>query len=138
MEAWFTPVSFQLQNGRLETGRLDALLSRSVHICSWGSVNLLTEKLHMYLGLPADTLQGSFGITGLPSDYVLKIPLRGTLSHPELSTSSAAAQIASMAATQNIPLPKVGKMFEKITKTVSTVKNDKDVPPAKRPFPWER
>lgn len=137
MNAWFTPVSFQVQDGTLYTGRLDALLADSIHICSWGKVNLLNEKLNMYLGLPADTLNRSFGITGLSSDYVLKIPLRGTISNPDLQSGQAVAQIASMAATQKLPIPKVGKMFEAITKTASQLKNDKDVPPAKRPFPWE-
>ncbi|MCC6127622.1 MAG: hypothetical protein IT584_00260 [Chlamydiae bacterium] len=138
MDAWFTPFSFQIRNGAIQTGRLDALLSDSIHICSWGKVNLVSEKLHMYIGLPADTLNRSFQITGLSADYVLKIPLRGTISKPELDTGPAVAQIASMAATQKLPIPKVGKMFEAITKTVSQVKNDKDVPPANRPFPWER
>lgn len=137
MNAWFTPVSFQVQNGVLFAGRLDALLADSIHICSWGKVNLLNEELNMYIGLPADTLASSFGITGLSSDYVLKIPLRGTISNPDLVTSPAVAQITSMAATQALPVPKVGKVLDKITKTASQIKNDKDVPPAKRPFPWE-
>ncbi len=137
VDAWFTPVSFQIQNGVLQTGRLDALLSGSIHICSWGKINLVSERLHMYLGLPADTLSHSFQITGLPSDYVLKIPFRGTISNPELETRAAAAQIASMAVAEQIPIPKVGKLFKTITKTASQIKNDKDVPPARRPFPWE-
>ena len=135
MDAWFTPVSFSIKNKILQTGRLDALLSNSIHICSWGKIHLLSEKLDMYIGLPADILYRSFQIKNLPDDYVHKIPLRGTISNPKLDTSSATAQIASMAATQSLPIPKVGKLFEKITKTASQIKNDKDVPPAKRPFP---
>lgn len=138
MNAWFTPLAFQLKNGTLKADRLDVLLANSIHLCSWGRINLQNQKLHMYLGLPEDTLASSFNISGLHPDYVLKIPVRGTISHPDLITGSAIAQITALSASQNLPLPKVGKLFGKIVQTATQLKNDKDVPPAKRPFPWER
>ncbi len=138
LHAWFTPLSFQLQNGTLKTGRLDLLLAHSVHLCTWGNIHLQNSKLRMYLGLPASTLASSFGISGLNPNYVLKIPVRGTISKPELETNSAVAQITAVAASQKLPLPKVGKLFGKIVQGVAELKSDKDVPPAKRPFPWER
>ncbi len=138
LNAWFTPLTFKLQNGTLKTGRLDLLLANSVHLCTWGHINLQNSKLHMYLGLPAETLASSFGISGLHPDYVLKIPVRGTISKPELVTNSAIAQITAVAAAQKLPLPKVGKLFGKVVQGVAELKSDKDVPPAKRPFPWER
>ena len=138
LNAWFTPLTFELKNGSLKADRLDVLLANSVHLCSWGKINLLNQKLHMYLGIPASTLASSFNISGLNRDYVLKIPVRGTISKPELITGPAVAQITALAGSQNLPLPKVGKLFGKFVQTVSELKSDADVPPAKRPFPWER
>jgi hypothetical protein len=138
MNAWFTPLSFQLKNGNLTADRLDVLLAGSVHLCSWGRINLQNKKLHMYLGIPSATLASSFGVSGLNSDYVLKIPVRGTITQPELITGPAIAQITTISASQNLPLPKVGKLFGKVIQGVAELKSDKDVPPAKHPFPWER
>ncbi|MBS0626250.1 MAG: hypothetical protein JSS32_09390 [Verrucomicrobia bacterium] len=138
MNAWFTPVDFQIKNGVIDSGRLDALLGDSVHVCTWGRINMNTDQLDMYLGLPADTLSNSFGIQGFNPDYVLKIPIRGTTKNPELQSGPAAAQIAAMAAAQNLPLPKAGKIIGKVFSAAAQLKNDPEVPPAKRPFPWER
>jgi hypothetical protein len=138
VNAWFTPLSFQLKNGNLKADRLDVLLAGSVHLCSWGRIDLQNKKLHMYLGIPADTLASSFGVSGLNRDYVLKIPVRGTITAPELTTGPAIAQITAISASQSLPLPKVGKLFGKVIQGVAELKSDKDVPPAKRPFPWER
>ena len=138
MNAWFAPLDFRIQNGFLETGRLDLLLADSIHVCTWGYIDLRRDQINMYLGLPADTLEKSFGIKGLNSNYVLKIPIRGTTKKPELETGPATAQITAMAAAQKIPLPgKVGKIFGTVVNTVTGLKNDPDVPPAQRPFPWE-
>ncbi|MDP1608034.1 MAG: hypothetical protein Q8L98_01825 [Chlamydiales bacterium] len=138
MEAWFTPLDFQIQNGVLQAGRLDLLLARSIHLCAWGKITLSNEKLRMYLGLPADTLASSFKIAHLPSDYVLKIPIHGTISDPELVTGPAIAKITALSASQNLPLPKPAKIFGKVLQqAIVEVKNDPDIPPAKRPFPWE-
>lgn len=138
MEAWFTPLDFQLQNGVLKAGRLDVLLARSIHLCTWGKITLSNEKLRMYLGLPADTLASSFKIANLPSDYVLKIPIHGTISSPELVTGPAIAKITALSASQNLPLPKPAKIFGKVLQqAIVEVKNDPDIPPPNRPFPWE-
>ncbi|MBX9744505.1 MAG: hypothetical protein K2X08_04770 [Chlamydiales bacterium] len=138
MEAWFTPLDFQIQNGILKAGRVDLLLARSIHLCTWGKITLSNEKLRMYLGLPSDTLATSFKIANLPADYVLKIPVQGTISDPQLITGPAIAKITALSASQNLPLPKPAKIFSKVLQqAIIEVKNDPDVPPAKRPFPWE-
>jgi hypothetical protein len=137
---WFTPVSFSVDNGVLSTGRMDALLADSIHICTWGDVDLLRDNLNMYLGLPAETIQNAFGIQNLPRNYVLKIPIRGSTKDPEIDTSAASSKIASMAAAQQIP--KIGgtpgKIFGGFLDLITQPKEDEDVPPPNRPFPWER
>lgn len=136
MDIWLTNAFFSLHEGILQLGRVDALLSNSIHICTWGNVNLNNERLHMYLGLPADTLQQSFGIQTLSRNYVLKIPVRGTLQDPEFDTGPVVAKIATMAASQQIPT-KGGKIFGGLVNAFTQTQDEKDIPPPNRPFPWE-
>ncbi|MBX7065751.1 MAG: hypothetical protein K1X28_00830 [Parachlamydiales bacterium] len=127
MNAWFTPVSFQISGGVLKAGRMDALLADSIHICTWGKIDLVKDKLDMILGLPADALEKAFGIKDLPKNYVLKIPVKGTTKKPEIDKTAAAAKIAGL-----IAIPKTG-IFEGLF----SKKEEKDIPKPIRPFPWE-
>lgn len=134
MDIWFTPVSFQMSGGLVKTGRLDALLANSLHICTWGNIDLVKDKLNMILGIPSDTLQKSFGIQNLPPNYVLKIEVKGTTESPDINRGKAAAQIAALIASGQIS--KKG-ILRSITDLVSK-KQDSDIPPPNRPFPWEK
>lgn len=133
MTIWFSPMAFQLREGTLYTGRMDALIANSAHICTWGTIDLIHEQLHLFLGLTAKTLEKVFGITSLRSDYVLKIPISGSTKNPIISVEGAAVKIAALKASESIfkgTLP--GKLLK------AFLPNDPDVPPASRPFPWER
>jgi len=134
INAWFAPVAFQLSHSNLELGRLDLLLADSIHICTWGKVNLDNDQLNMFLGLPSDTLQKSFGINILSSNYVMKIPVRGTIQKPEIVSGPAAAKIAALIAARQIPK---NKILKGIAEVVSQPKEEKGVPKAVHPFPWE-
>lgn len=134
MNVWFTPISFRIEGGQVQTERMDALLADSIHICTWGRIDLIRDQIHMFLGLPADTLQKSFGIQNLSPNYVLKIPIRGSTKEPDIATGPAAAKIGALIAAGNVP--KKGWLGG-IANLFSNPKEDADVPPAKRPFPWE-
>ncbi len=133
MNIWFTPVTFQMDAGILKAGRLDALLADSIHICTWGNIDLLKDRLDMILGVPADTLKRAFGIKNLPENYVLKLDIKGTTQSPDINQGAAAAKIAALLATGQIP--KKG-IFGGIAEFFSR-KEDADIPLPKRPFPWE-
>lgn len=133
MNIWFTPVSFQIDRGILRAGRLDALLADSIHICTWGNIDLLKDRLDMTLGLPADTLKKAFGIKNLPDNYVMKVGVQGTTGSPIIDKTAAAAKIAALIATSQIPKKGIlGGLSDLFSK-----KEEADVPKANRPFPWE-
>ena len=134
---WFTPVSFSIDHGILQMGRIDALLANAVHACAWGRVDLPSQTLDMTLGIPADTLAGSLGINNLSRNYVVKIPVRGSLQNPEFSTGPAAAKIAQMLAGQQLT-KKTGVFGNILDKINPLTGDDGDAPPPNRPFPWER
>jgi hypothetical protein len=132
INAWFTPLFFNLENGVFQTSRVDALIADSIHICWGGSIYYLRDKLDMYVGLPADTLKKYFGIRNLSDTYVLKIPLTGSLCHPSLAVKGAAEKMAALFAAQNSPHNWLTEgLFHLLEKP------DKNIPPPHRPFPWE-
>ncbi|MBU6447176.1 MAG: hypothetical protein KGQ49_07245, partial [Verrucomicrobia bacterium] len=53
MNIWAAPFSMHIEQGVLTAGRFDALLDDSIHICTWGSIDLIRDRLDMFLGLPA-------------------------------------------------------------------------------------
>lgn len=136
-EIWLAPFSFQMQKGVLELGRLDFLLARSLHLCLWGTIDLPKDRLHLFLGLPAETLQRSFGISHLPDSYVLKVPIDGSLKNPQLRTQKAAAKIAALVASEQVRKRSFGLGIA-IDLLKAPALSDTDIPPPKRPFPWER
>lgn len=136
---WFTPVEFAVNKGTLALGRIDVLIANSIHLCGWGDVQLSGGTLDMRLGIPADTLEQSLRIRSLSRNYVLQIPVHGTVQDPKLDTGSAAAKIGAFVA---------GKQISKLSKKTGVLgglfnqaplsQEDTEVPPAKRPFPWEK
>ena len=131
MEVWFSPLSFQVHKGTLQTGRMDALVANSLHLCSWGDIELEKGRLDMSLGLTADTLRKAFGIRNLADDYVLKIQLKGTVAEPKLATSAALAKIAALLAAQKTAKGLPGGIVNLFTQ------QQNDIPPANHPLPWE-
>ncbi len=134
VNGWFTPVDFSLQQGRLTMGRMDVLIADRVHVCSWGQIDWIKDRVDMILGIPADTLESSFGIRNLSKNYVLKVEVRGTTEEPEIVKGPAAAKIAALIAASQVPKKGV---LGGIAELFSSPKEERDVPPAKRPFPWE-
>jgi hypothetical protein len=134
MNIWFGLATFHIEKGILKADRVDALIADSIHVCTFGTIDLIHDRLDMILGLPADTLRAMFGIQNLPPDYVLKIQVRGTTKEPELVKGPAIAKIAALIAANQLPsqgiLGELGSLF-------SRPKVDPDIPPPKRPFPWE-
>ena len=133
---WFTPVAFSLYQGKAEIGRIDALIESAIHLCAWGKIDL-PNQLNMILGIPADTLENALGIKGLPRNYVLQIPVRGTIQNPKYDSGAATAKITAWLATQQATKATgiFGQVFNRLIKPAQ---EDQDVPPPNRPFPWER
>jgi hypothetical protein len=137
MNVWCSPLNLQIKDGVVYTARMDALLADTIHVCTWGTVDLLTEKVSMSLGLTSDALKKSFGITNLKDNFVMIIPVQGSTKKLKIDTKIAAGKIAALVASDKAKEQNnvIGKMFG----LLKHVEDDqKKVPPAKRPFPWEK
>ncbi len=130
MDVWATPVSLSLYEGALYTDRMDALLDHSIHICCWGNVDLITKEVDMTLGLTADALRETFHFANLPDDYVMTIPVKGTIDQVKIDQGVATAKIAKLMAMKATNAGLINKLLGGIIK-------EDNIPPPKRPFPWE-
>jgi hypothetical protein len=141
---WFQPIKISSRNGFLMVDRFDFLLQDRFQIALWGQVDLNKEILGLVLGLPSLTLQRAFGITGLPSDYVVQVPISGSFENVEIDSKGAATKIAVILALQ-----KGGDLVERfggkqggaiggMMKSLSRLPDfDKKAPAANTPFPWD-
>jgi hypothetical protein len=124
-----------MDKGSFRLNRIDALIANAIHLCAWGEIRLPSGQLDMVLGIPADALQNALSLTNLPRNYVLQIPITGSIYKIEYETGPATAKLASLIAAQQIPkkMGLMGPLFNQMAQ----IKEDRDVPPPRRPFPWE-
>ena len=134
-----------VKKGIVDVERADILLAETFDIALWGTINPIKNNVDMTLGLTADCLSKAFAITNIPPDYVLQIPMTGTLSDVKINTGKATAKVAALLAWQQAETAgalaggSTGALFgHLIGKLGALPLNDKNTPPAKRPFPWEK
>jgi hypothetical protein len=145
LNLWFAPMDLSLANGIIECERTEILVADSIEIATWGQVNLLKNWVDAVLGLTAQALSKAFGITGLPENYVLQIPMKGPIDNVEIDTKKATAKVALLLAAQNASAAGsmiggqaggiVGGLIGQIAKLPDA---NSSAPPAKHPFPWEQ
>lgn len=131
---WLTPFEFSVANGIIQTGRVDALLANTIHVCTWGKIDLLRDKLDMTLGLTETTLRRSFKIKNLPKEYVLTVDLSGSTIAPEIQKANAAAKIATLIGNQK--LEKRGALGS-LASIFLTPKVEENIPEPIHPLPWD-
>ena len=136
LHLWFAPMEMRVRSGIVEIERTEILFNRSLDIATWGTVNLNTEYVNMILGLTAQSLNAALGLSGLNPDYVLKVPVRGPFGNVQIDTGAATSKIALLIARKQA-LPQAG-VWGNILGAIGDIADDQsDVPPPKRPFPWE-
>ncbi len=132
---WCTPFSFEIRDKTLIASRMDALIADSIHVCTYGDINLLNNKLDMTLGIPSDTLEELLKIKSLPNDYVFQVPVKGKLDNPKINLSRTTSKLAMLLASEKkgekIPeLPELLDILEKF--------DEKTPPPPSQTFPWHK
>lgn len=136
MDAWFTPIFMNLQNGVASYKRFDALLAGNVHIALWGRINLIQDKVRMTLGIAPTTLQQRFGILGLNKKNLFQVKMRGSTEKLELDWSSAYTRIGIIIA--RTAGGHIGYIVGGIVEQLVTAFGEEPVPPPTTdPFPWE-
>ncbi len=144
LELWFAPLIVHIQKGILDLERTEILVANAYDIALWGRINLPANKVNMTLGLTAPCLKAAFNIQDLPKDYVLHIPLTGTLDNIKLNKSVATSKIVALTLWQSknitgdlgagIGGALIGGLLNQVLKPPG---NEGATPPAKTPFPWQ-
>ena len=146
LEVWVAPFAFRFNvshsdQGLLHLNRVDALLANSLHLCSWGPINTLSDQLDLILGIPAETLEKTGLVSQLPSDYVLHVNVGGTLSNPQFDRSLATTKLAALVAAEHAQAAagKLGPLAGLAGNVVNKIAQPEPTPePYKQPFPWQQ
>jgi hypothetical protein len=109
----------------------------SLDIATWGNVDLPRQRVDMILGLTAQSLEAALGINWLQPQYVLKVPMKGPFKQVKIGTDKALAKLGLILARKQIK-PKAGGWGDVIDAIGGIADDQSDVPPPKRPFPWEK
>lgn len=96
-EVWFTPLYLSINQGYLEMKRVDMLVAENYPLASWGVVDFNNEALKFTIALTPAALQNAFKVK-TSSSYLLLIPVRGSISRPEIDTAKVTARISSLIA----------------------------------------
>jgi hypothetical protein len=103
MEAHFTPLIASFADGTLRyEKRNDVLIDSSMHLVTFGSVDLVNRTFSMALGLPAGTLDRLFDLEDLPAETVFQIPVNGPISKPNVDLGAAATQMGALQAKMRL------------------------------------
>jgi hypothetical protein len=141
LELWFAPLDFHITNSLMECERTEILIAGDYQVCVWGKLNFISRKIDMVLGLTADSLKAAFGITNLPDNYVLQIPMKGSMDKVKINTGKAAAKIAALLLWQqksSSDQGAAGSLLDKfINKLGPLPGGDSKAPPVKKPLPWD-
>jgi hypothetical protein len=143
LHLWFAPIDFSIQGGVAKIERTEFLVANTFDLCLFGSVDFVKDWVDMTLGLTAQALSKAFGITKLPENYVLIIPMKGKMDDVRIDTGKATAKVALLLAWQhNIVSGAVGgtagAFAGALVGALATLPDaNANVPPPKHPFPWE-
>lgn len=135
--AWFTPLYFSMQDGNLKLQRMDMLFAEHYPLALWGNVSIPKDKVDLVVGITKPAINHAFGIEDLSADYVMQIPITGTLDKANVNITQAAGKISALIARNqtNSTSQIVGTLLDVVS---GKLNEEKVPPPTTTPFPWEK
>ncbi len=137
LAVWSTPAHLSIHNGIVNHQRMDTRIGTTLQVALWGTANVPTHTVNMTLGIPGQSLRKILGISDIPDDYYLLIPVRGTPLNPTVDWATGATRASSLLARK---AGKTGKTIGAVLEAATgQLKGQKDVPPpTTKPFSWEK
>jgi hypothetical protein len=100
--AWFTPAVLEFRDGRINyTRRLDVLLDQRFHLATWGTADIVGNRVGLTLALMPETLEKVFRLPVAAGD-ALHIPITGALDSPSVDYSKAALDLGRLRAQKRL------------------------------------
>lgn len=135
IQVWLTPAYISLNNGIVKLERLDLLVNERYPLATWGTVDMEHDKVNMMFGLSGTAIAKAFNVTGIPHDYMLQVPLRGTTSNASVDRTKAAARLSALVAqSQGGPQ---GLVIGTVLDIATGGMTEPKIPaPTTNPLPW--
>lgn len=138
IQVWLAPMDLHIKQGVIDIERTEILLDKTYDVAIWGGIDLPNNYVDMIFGLTADALKQAFGIKELPSSYVLKIPIKGTLDNIQIKSGVATSKITALLLWQSKALDNLVPFGGVLKKVIPAPGGEGKAPPPKTPFPWQR
>lgn len=133
-EVWFTPVYLSITDGYLDVKRVDMLVAQGYPLASWGVVDFKKDALKFTIALTPAALQNAFQVK-TSNSYLLQIPVRGSISRPEIDTTKVTTRISSLVA-QSRGGPEGLVLGTVLDAASGAYTEDKAPQPTTSPLPW--
>ena len=132
----FTPLYFKMDHGTIKLSRMDMLFMGHYPMAVWGKVNPVKDKVDIRIGITAAALSRAFSIPGLEKDYMMQLPLTGSLSSASIDKAKAIGRISALVA-QSHGSPQ-GTLLGAVLGIASGELLEEPVPsPTTNPLPWD-
>lgn len=136
LSVWFTPLYLQMLDGKVKVSRMDMLVLNRYPMAIWGKVNLIKDDVDMRIGITGMALQQALNINGLDNNYMMQLPLTGTLGDTSIDKAKATARISALVAHNQ------GNAQGMLIGTVLGIaggnfSEEKPPHPTTNPLPWE-
>lgn len=135
MDAWFTPIYFNLKNGVISYKRFDLLINEILHLALWGKTNLLNNYINLTLGIETSRLEKILKVTNLPKNSFFLVKIYGPIDNPSIDWSSAYSRLGILSAASSGG--HLGNLFGSVLDKFLSALGGQTPPPTTKPFPWE-
>jgi hypothetical protein len=96
-KAWFTPLELEMKDGVIRyRKRLDLLTQETMHLSSWGEVDLGRNRVNLVFAFMADALRHHLRVSRAKDGDALRVPIRGTIDDPKIKLDAALADLAKI------------------------------------------
>jgi hypothetical protein len=141
--AWFTPLELEMKNGVVRySKRLDLLTQETMHLSSWGEVDLGRNRINLVFAFMADALRHHLHVSRAREGDALRVPIRGTIDDPKIKLDAALADLAKIQlrekALAKIKDPLVAALSRGILEGLfdKTLRGEKMPEASVHPLPW--
>lgn len=100
IELWFCDIPVCYVDGILRISRFEIVLQNKYPLAMWGKIDYFQKKVNLTLALTESTLRKVFGITSLPSDYVITCPIKGSFDDIQLDIGKLVKRLSILLAKE--------------------------------------
>ncbi len=133
-KVWFTPLHLSLNDGVLKFSRMDALIAERFPVAMWGKIDVPKDRVRMTIGITATALREAYALANVNDNYMLQLPLTGSIDNATVDKGRATARITALVAQSHGTTE--GDVIGGVLDLLGGSLQDDKVPPPSDPIPW--